>query len=334
MKIERLIASFLLAAAFSHAAKAETLPVEQAILTYAPEVPPAITRKTPALVKVPLETAEGEGLLMEGLDKPTSYEFWTFNDHVPGPFIRVREGDTIELSIHNSTDTNMPHNIDLHAVTGPGGGAPLTLVKPGERRTARFKMLNPGLFVYHCAAPMVTAHIANGMYGLIFVEPAAGWPKVDREFYVMQGEFYTKQPKGTEGHADFDRQKAADENPAYIVFNGRVGSLMEANALKAKVGETVRIYFGDGGPNKTSAFHVIGAIFERVYREGGVSDPPSHNLQTTSVPPGGSAIVEFKLKVPGSYTMVDHAIFRLEKGAVGQLKVEGPAAPEIYSEVK
>jgi nitrite reductase (NO-forming) len=308
--------------------------VEDAVLTYAPQVPPAITRRTPAVVRVKLETKEIEDTLMEGLDKPTTFEFWTFNGHVPGPFIRVREGDTLELSLTNGADSNMPHNIDLHAVTGPGGGAPLTLAQPGKTRTARFKMLNAGLYVYHCAASPVTNHIANGMYGLILVEPAKGLPKVDREFYVLQSEFYTKQEKGAEGLVTYDRQKALDENPTYVVFNGRVGALMEGGALKAKVGETVRFYFGNAGPNKTSAFHVIGTIFERVYREGAIVDPPSHNIQTTLVGPGGSAVVEMKLKVPGNYTLVDHAIFRLEKGAVGMLKVEGPESPDIYREVK
>ncbi|MBI4051987.1 MAG: nitrite reductase, copper-containing [Elusimicrobia bacterium] len=307
---------------------------EVARLTFAPQVPPPIARKKPAVVKVHLETPEVDGILMEGLSEPTKYTFWTFNGHVPGPFIRVRQGDTLELSLANPKTSIMSHNIDLHAVTGPGGGAAVTLAKPGETVKARFKMLNSGLYVYHCAAPPVTDHIANGMYGLILVEPPDGLPKADREFYVMQGEFYTKEEFGKEGLVTYDREKALEEEPTYIVFNGKHGALMEEGALKAKVGEKVRIYFGNGGPNKISSFHVIGEIFDRVYREGGMAEPGDANIQTTLVPAGGAAMVEFKLEVPGAYTLVDHAIFRIEKGAVGQLQVTGKEAPEIYRTVK
>lgn len=308
--------------------------VEEAQLTYAPNVPPPIKRKKPAVVKVRLETPEVEGVLMEGLSEPTKYLFWTFNGHVPGPFIRVRQGDTLELSLVNPQESAMSHNIDLHAVTGPGGGAAVTLAKPGETKTARFKMLNAGLYVYHCAAPPVTDHIANGMYGLILVEPPEGLPKVDREFYVMQGEFYTKEEFGYEGLVSYDHDKAYAENPTYVVFNGRYGALMEEAALQAKTGEKVRIYFGNGGPNKISSFHVIGEIFDSVYREAAITEAPSKNIQTTLVPAGGAAVLDFKLEVPGSYTLVDHSIFRIEKGAVGTLSVSGPDAPEIYKEVK
>ena len=308
--------------------------VEDAKLTYAPEVPPSIARKKPATVRVKLETPEVEGILMEGISEPTKYTFWTFNGHVPGPFLRVRQGDTLELSLSNPKDSVMPHNIDLHAVTGSGGGAAVTLAQPGETKAARFKMLNSGLYVYHCAAPPVTDHIANGMYGLILVEPPDGLPKADVEFYVMQGEFYTREEFAESGLVTYDREKALLEKPTYVVFNGKHNALMEEGALQAKVGEKVRIYFGNGGPNLISSFHVIGEIFDRVYREGGMSEGGDKNIQTTLVPAGGSTIVEFKLEVPGSFTLVDHAIFRIEKGAIGQLKVSGPEAPEIYSAVK
>lgn len=327
----------LLAAAFAvlaSTAHAET--VETAVLATAPNVPPAITRKTPAVVKVALETKEVDGVLMEGLANPTKYHFWTFNGTVPGPFIRVREGDTLELSLSNPKDSSMPHNIDLHAVTGPGGGAAVTLAQPGETKKVRFKMLAPGLYTYHCAAPPVTDHIANGMYGVILVEPKEGLSKVDKEFYVMQSEFYTKEEMGFEGMTTFDPNKAAEEEPTYVVFNGRNGALMEGGALKAKVGDRVRVYFGNIGPNKISSFHIIGTIFDKVYQEGGLSadEHPLRNIQTTAVPAGGSAIVEFKLQVPGNYTLVDHSIFRLGKGAVGLLNAAGAPAPDIYPEVK
>jgi len=307
---------------------------EEAVLTFAPNVPPPITRRSPAVVRVHLDTPEVVATLMEGLSEPTRYTFWTFNGKVPGPFIRVRQGDTLELSLTNPKSSAMSHNIDLHSVTGPGGGAAVTLAQPGETKTARFKMLNSGLYIYHCAAAPVTDHIANGMYGLILVEPEKGLPKVDREYYVLQSEFYTKEEFGTEGLVRYDREKALSEHPTYVVFNGQVGSLMEDKALQAKVGERIRLYVGNAGPNLVSSFHVIGAIFDEVYSEGSMSAPRGTNVQTTLIPAGGSSIVEWTARVPGNFTLVDHSIFRIEKGAIGTLKVTGPDQPEIYQTVK
>jgi nitrite reductase (NO-forming) len=172
------------------------------------------------------------------------------------------------------------------------------------------------------------------MYGLILVEPAKGLPPADREFYVMQSEFYTKEEFGAEDVVRFDAEKAAAERPTYVVFNGRVGALQESGALQARTGERVRVYFGNGGPNLVSSFHVIGEIFDSVYREGSLVSAPLQSVQTTLVPAGGSSVLEFKLDVPGDYTLVDHSIFRIEKGAVGTLHVDGPEAPEVYKEVK
>lgn len=174
-------------------------------------------------------------------------------------------------------------------------------------------------------------HIANGMYGLILVEPKEGLPKVDKEFYIVQGDFYTKGKKGAQGLQPFDMDKAVAEQPEYVVFNGHVGAIAGDNALKAKAGETVRMYVGNGGPNLVSSFHVIGEIFDKVYVEGGKLI--NENVQSTIVPAGGSAIVEFKVDIPGSYTLVDHSIFRaFNKGALGQLKVEGAENPEIMTQ--
>jgi nitrite reductase (NO-forming) len=258
------------------------------------------------------------------------YAFWTFGGRVPGKFIRVAEGDTVEVHLRNHPGNKLPHNIDLHAVTGPGGGAASSFAAPGQESQFTFKALNVGLYVYHCATPPVGMHVANGMYGMILVEPRGGLPRVDREYYVMQGDFYTAGPHGAPGLQAFDEQKAIAETPSYVVFNGAEGSLIGDKALTARVGETVRIFIGNGGPNLTSSFHVIGEIFDRVYTEGG--SRVQENVQTTSVPPGGAAIVEFKVEVPGTYALVDHALFRaFNKGAVGQLKVVGPEAPAIYS---
>ena len=330
----RPLLALLVLTAFAAASPARCEePSDPAVMSFAPQVPPPIERRKPAVVRVDLVTEEKKGVLMAGLEKDTRYPFWTFNGHVPGPFIRVRVGDTLEVHLTNPKTSTMPHDIDLHAVTGPGGGARLTLALPGETKVARFKLLHPGLYVYHCAAPPVTYHIANGMYGLILVEPEDGLPKADKEFYVMQSEFYTKNPFGTEGLQAFSPEKAEREQPTYIVFNGRVGSLQSESALQAKTGDTIRVFFGNAGPNLASSFHVIGAVLDDLYPEGSLSTP-MHGVQTTLVPAGGSAVADFKILVPGDYSLVDHSIFRTEKGAIGAIHADGPEAPEIYSAVK
>ena len=302
------------------------LPVIDAILTSAPEVPPPIDRDYPAKVVVKMETVEKVMRLADGVE----YNFWTFDGTVPGSFIRVREGDEIEFHLSNHPDSKMPHNIDLHAVTGPGGGAASSFTSPGHTSEFNFKALKPGLYVYHCAVAPVGMHIANGMYGLILVEPEEGLPKVDKEFYVMQGDFYTKGDYGDKGLQPFDMEKAVKEDADYVVFNGSVGALSGDNSLKAKVGETVRLFVGNGGPNLVSSFHVIGEIFDKVNIEGGLTE--NHNVQTTLIPAGGAAITEFKVDVPGDYVLVDHSIFRaFNKGALGILEVDGPEDKVIYS---
>ena len=256
--------------------------------------------------------------LIGKLANETTYNYWTFNGKVPGPFLRVRLGDTVKLTFKNRETSRMIHSVDLHAVTGPGGGAVMTQTPPGEKKNETkafsFKALNPGLYVYHCATPMVANHITSGMYGLILVEPVGGLPKVDREFYVMQGELYTDRAFGQRGHDEFSVEKLLAERAEYFVFNGAVGALTAEHPMKAKVGETVRIYFGVGGPNATSSFHVIGEIFDRVYDQAAIGSPGATNVQTTTVPAGGATIVEFKLEVPGRYILVDHALSRLERG--------------------
>jgi nitrite reductase (NO-forming) len=291
------------------------------------DLPPPIGKRDPQTVRVDLLAAEVEGRLAEG----TTFGYWTFNGKVPGPFIRVRVGDTVDIHLKNSGDSAMMHSVDFHATTGPGGGAAVLQVEPGKEKAMTWKALVPGLYVYHCATPMIAEHIANGMYGLILVEPAEGLPKVDREFYVMQGEIYTDIAYGQHGSAEFSVEKLLDERPEYFVLNGSVGALSKLHPLHAKVGETVRIFFGVGGPNFTSSFHVIGEIFDRVYVFGGILSKPLEGIQTVSVAPGGAVIVEFKLQVPGNYTIVDHAITRIERGLAGILSVEGPPNPDIFN---
>jgi len=295
-------------------------------LTAPPNVPTPVGRRKAKKLIVNMEILEEEGELTDGV----KYVYWTFGGSVPGSFIRTRVGDEVEFTLSNHPDNKLPHNIDLHAVTGPGGGAESSFVAPGHEKTFSFKTLNPGLYVYHCATAPVGMHIANGMYGLILVEPEGGLPQVDKEYYIMQGDFYTKGKNGERGLQPFDMQKAVDENADYVVFNGSVGALTGDNAITAKVGETVRLYVGNGGPNLVSSFHVIGEIFDKVHVEGG--DLVNENVQTTLIPAGGAAIVEFRVDVPGTFILVDHSIFRaFNKGALGMLKVEGEEEKKIYS---
>jgi nitrite reductase (NO-forming) len=270
-----------------------------------------------------------EGRLADG----TTYMYYTFNSTVPGPLIRVRLHDRVELHLKNRQTSQLAHSIDLHAVTGPGGGSVLTQAKPGEKKTIVFTALKPGLYVYHCATAMVAEHITSGMYGLILVEPESGLPRVDREFYVMQGELYTRDPFGEFGRQQFDRGKLLDERPEYFVFNGAVGALTRDHPLTAKVGETVRILFGVGGPNATSSVHLIGEHWDRVYDQASLTSRPLTNVQTTVVPPGGATVVEFKLEMPGKFLLVDHALTRMERGLLGVLMAEGPPHPDMLRSI-
>lgn len=291
------------------------------------DLPAPLAIREPETVRIDLETVEIEGQLSDG----ATYSYWTFNGNVPGPFFRVRVGDTMEVHLKNLTNSTMAHSVDFHAVTGPGGGAVMSQTAPGAETMFTAKALHPGLYVYHCATPMVAQHISNGMYGLILVEPEEGLSPVDREFYVMQGEIYTEAAFGSTGHLTQDIQALLNEDPEYLVFNGAVGSLTTQKPLKAKVGETVRIFFGVGGPNFTSSFHVIGEIFDRVFDQASLTSPALTNIQTTLVPPGGATVVEFELEVPGTYLLVDHALSRMQRGLVGNLIAEGPENPEIFN---
>lgn len=289
------------------------------------DLPPPIGVRGPQTVRIDFETVEMKGRLADG----ATYSFWTFNRKVPGPFVRARVGDMIEVHLKNASDSVMVHSVDFHGATGPGGVADFTQTDPGEEKVASFRALAPGLFVYHCATPSVAHHITSGMYGLLLVEPEGGLPRVDREFYVMQGELYTAQPFGTNGEQEMDYDKLISEKAEYFVFNGAVGALTRNHPLRARPGETVRIFFGVGGPNYTSSFHVIGEIFDRVYPFAALTSPPLTNVQTVTVPPGGAAAVEFKVDRAGRYVLVDHALSRVERGLAGFLVVDGPHDDEI-----
>ncbi|GHA26004.1 copper-containing nitrite reductase [Oceanisphaera arctica] len=324
MKLSNIVTA--LGFTFALSAQAASLPVIDAVLTSPPMVPPPIQRDHAAKLVVKMETVEKVMEIADGVE----YMFWTFGGSVPGQFLRVREGDEVEFHLSNHPSSKMPHNIDLHAVTGPGGGAASSFTAPGHTSVFNFKALNPGLYVYHCATAPVGMHIANGMYGLILVEPKEGLPPVDKEYYVMQGDFYTKGAYGEQGLQSFDMDKAIKEQPDYVVFNGAVGALNGEKALTANVGETVRLFVGNGGPNLVSSFHVIGEIFDKVSVEGG--SLYNENVQTTLVPAGGAAMAEFKLDVPGNFILVDHSIFRaFNKGALGMMAVDGPEDKIVYS---
>jgi copper-containing nitrite reductase len=321
------------------------LPVEDAILTFAPEVPPPITREYPVRLRVDMNT----NLRTVPLDESHKYEIWSFNGGTPGPFIRARVGDVLDVSFTNNDTTGMWHNIDFHSVIGPGGGAPVLTCEKNETKSAQFHLLHPGLFIYHCAVYPLAYHMANGMYGIMLVEPKEGLPKVDREYYVVQSEFYAMDADEDPvevGVIDadpllsrrrlltLDEDRLMDENPTHVVFNGMVGSMVTdsdvGKPLEANCGERVRLYFGNAGPNLVSSFHVIGAILDKVWREGDLISPPARSLQTTLVPAGGVSVVELVPSIPGTLTMVDHSIVRTEKGAVGFINVSGPPCPSVY----
>ncbi len=308
-----------MAAAASEPYEAERLPN--------PVVAPPVGNREPELVTVDIEVRE----TIAAVDEGVAFEFWTFGGTVPGPMVRARVGDTIEVTLTNPPDSVATHNIDFHAATGPGGGGHASVVAPGESATFRFKATAPGAYVYHCATAPVPHHISAGMYGLAIIEPEGGLPPVDKEFYVMQGDLYLEGTFGDKGLRPFSMEKMLDERPDYVIFNGSVGSLMDDRALQAEVGDTVRIFFGVGGPNITSSFHVIGEIFDRVAMES--ASEWSTNVQTTMVPAGGATIVEFECDYPGTFVLVDHSLGRLLKGAAGHLVVEGEVDPDIFEVV-
>lgn len=293
------------------------------------DIPAPVTRTEATTVQVDITAREVISEVAPGVFQ----SFWAFDGKVPGPFLRVMQGDTVVVTFHNDATSLHHHTIDFHAVIGPGGGAAILMAAPGETKTLTFKALHPGLFVYHCAEPDAATHMAHGQYGLILVEPTGGLPKVDKEFYVMQGEFYTTGTLGKKGLQIFDTRAMLDGNPQYIVFNGRIGALTSTttNAMNASVGQRVRIYFGNGGVNLVSSFHVIGEIFDHVYEDASLTAPPLTDVQTTVVPAGGATVVDFTLLEPGNYTLVDHALARIDRGAWGVLHVTGLVDTSIFN---
>jgi len=304
---------------------AETI---NAQLTKAPNVPPPITRTQPATVVVTLEASEWVGPISDDND----FEFWGVNGTVPGPMIRVMVGDTVEVHLKNKKDSKQSHNLDFQMVSGPSGGAALVNAEPGKEAQIQFKALNQGLFVYRSstAAPSSVEHLLHGMYGLILVEPVGGLKPVEKEFYVMQSEFYMKDGKKTDNLV-FSNQKVLDADTSYVVHNGHMTALVKI-PLRSKVGETDRFFFGNAGVNYEASWHVIGEMLDRVWPGGANAKGPAplEGVQSTLVPPGEATIAEFKGEMPGTYISVDHSIFRIEKGALGLLKIDGPTNPSLF----
>jgi nitrite reductase (NO-forming) len=293
--------------------------------------PPIGERSHPIHHEITLEALEVGGEIEPG----ASFSYMTFNGQVPGPMIRVRQGDTVTLTLRNDHHSRTWHSIDLHAVYGPGGGSDATTVLPGQSKTITFKTMYPGAFIYHCAVPgEMDAHIARGMFGMIVVEPEAGLPHVDREFYIGQNETYTKKRPGSpSGPREFDDERLLNESATYVMFNGAYNALTAKRfgAMKAKVGETVRVFMVNGGPNLLSSLHPIGNIWSRVWIMGAFAMPPMHFLQSVPVPPGNAIVADMELPVPQTIKIVDHAMTRAtSKGAMAEIEVTGEPNPEVF----
>ncbi|MDZ7729977.1 MAG: copper-containing nitrite reductase [Natrialbaceae archaeon] len=263
-----------------------------------------------------------------------TFEFMTFDDQVPGPMIRVRRGDTVRITLTNAEENSLPHNIDLHAVYGPGGGAGASTVNPGETASFEFTAMYPGVHVYHCAVPNLDQHISAGMFGAILVEPEDGLPPVDRELYFGQHELYTKGEAGEEGHHAFDFEAMKREEPTYVPINGEPWAFTGDGygPIEVEKGERIRIFYANGGPNMISSWHAIGNVWETFYRDGAVASDPDHYVETAPVVPGSVAIAEIDTPVPGEIKIVDHALTRAaRRGTLGVLNVEGSPEPDIFN---
>ncbi|WP_440772787.1 copper-containing nitrite reductase [Natronorubrum sp. DTA28] len=297
------------------------------------DVPPPVDWDEPRTHEITLESIEVTAEVEPGV----TVDFMTYEGQIPGPMYRVREGDTVELTFKVPGEHNAAmHNVDSHAVYGPGGGAVATSLGPGDDTASiRFKAIYPGVHIYHCAVPAMDQHISLGMFGAILVEPEDGLPEVDREFYFGQHELYTTGDTGEDGHHEFDFDAAADEDPTYVLLNGEVGAITEDGhgPVTAEVGETVRVYFANGGPNLTSALHPIGNVWSRYYRDGDLLSEPGRNVETSPVAPGTVTAGEMELHVPGPIKIVDHALSRVtQRGMIGVIDVQGEPNPEIYDD--
>ena len=267
------------------------------------------------LVKVRFEVRQTRLAVAPGV----VYEAWTFDGRVPGPFLRVTVGDTMDFTLVNHG--MMPHSIDFHAAQIAPSRV-YTNVMPGDSIEFRWSPQVPGAFLYHCGTAPVAMHIANGMYGALIVDPAEPLPPA-REFVFVQGEWYTMPAVDTKGALQLDWNKLLSGAPDYVTFNG-IAAQYADHPIRVQAGELLRFYVVDAGPNRISAFHVVGAIFSKVYPDA----VPSHaweGVQTATVPPGGGMIFETRLAEPGTYPFVTHAFADATNGAVGMFEARQPA---------
>ncbi len=281
---------------------------------------PAVLPPVPAgdVVRVRMEMQDKVVEIAPGV----KYNVWAFGgEHsAPGPIVHVRQGQTVEFTLVNGGA--IPHSMDFHAARIAPNRA-FVDVAPGESFTFRFKAGDPGVFMYHCGTKPVLAHIANGMYGAIVVDPAPALPKADREYVLVASEWYLSTDGLTEP-ASLDMAKARAMQPDWTSFNGYAAQYV-AHPLTADPGDLVRFYVVDAGPSLTTAFHVVGTMFNRVYPNGDMN--PDHSLsgvQTVDVPAGGGAVFEVKIDEPGLYPFVSHAFAHVDLGQVGILKVGNP----------
>jgi len=269
------------------------------------------------------------------IEPGVTFDYMTFEGQVPGPMVRVRRGDRVNLTFEVPEDLNAAaHNMDFHAVYGPGGGADATTIAPGDDPTQiSFTADYAGVFIYHCAIPNMDQHISAGMFGSILVEPEDGLPEVDTEYYLGQHEIYTDGDLGEEGHHGFDFDAMLKEEPTYVVFNGQAYGFTPDGGvpMEANTGETARVYFANGGPNLLSSWHAIGNVWSRFYRDGDLLTDPDLNVETAPVAPGTTAAAEMEFPVPGPVKIVDHALTRAaRRGALGVVDVSGESTRDIY----
>lgn len=300
-------------------------------MTYVPAVPVRARRDDQRIVEFAIDVIEGDCVIDPA--NGVSTRMWGFRIGgdtgtacgSPGPVMRARVGDLARITVSNMADSENPHNIDFHAVTGQGGGAAGTTVAPGESATINCRLLYPGVFMYHCAFGDVPEHIAHGMYGIFIVDPEKPLPDVDHEWAIAQSEWYLGEPDAS-GVAPFDRDRLTIEHPTYVTFNGRTDALVDDNALQMAVGERARFYMVNEGLNLDSNFHPIGSHWDVVYPEA-ATHPVNRVIrgsQSTLVVAGGGTVTELVGYVPSTIILVDHALVRtFYKGCIGQVVVSG-----------
>lgn len=294
------------------------------------DIPPPINRTKQKTHDITLESKD----VIAEIEPGVEFKYMTYGGQVPGPMIRVRQGDTVNLTFKNNAQNTLLHNVDFHAVYGTGGGSKATLCPPGQSRQLTFKLMYPGAFIYHCAVPKLDEHISSGMFGMILVEPHEGLPEVDHEFYLGQHEVYTKKEAGEKGFHEFNTEAMKAEDPTYVLLNGEKKALTadRYGTMKTKVGDTARIFIVTGGPNLTSSFHAIGNVWTKAWREGAIASEPEKYVQTCHVAPGSCGIFEMDFPVPEESFLVDHALSRYaHKGMLGVIEVEGEEQPHIFN---